>query len=421
MNKSKKYKKSKKSKKSNTSKASNTYKISKASKTSNTYKISKASKRLTILKGGKYVDEGAFGCVITPALPCSNKDKKLEKSVSKIIRDTRDDITNEMKISAILTKLDPDKKYYLTYKKYCYLNNIPKNRDDIVSVHYTDDDLTTFDIDDGQENKDEKACHLELSLNPINIIMEYGGYSLSSIMKTSRKITGTRATMHNMFIDNLRVYFKHLILGIVKMHNNRIVNRDIKQKNIMMMWNKETNNVAIRYIDFGLSNFLTTDFCHHISNINRDGTNIYISPDIHISAIIRKYRDHSEHYIFKKISHDINSYVKKALLKLNEKDIINNIDKNIAILIERIKYLYDNNKILPIYFGSSKNKFNGYIQKGDVYALGYSIFETLYYYSEIDVQKNKSLYNLLLHMIEFDPEKRYNAVQCLAHPYFQDV
>lgn len=381
----------------------------------------KTSKRLNILEGGKYVDEGAFGCVIKPALPCSKKDKKLDKTVSKIIRDTRDDITNELKISSILNKLDPDKKYYLTHKKYCYINNIPKNRDDIVSVHYTDEELTKYEIDSGQGIKDKKVCDLELSLNPINIIMEYGGYSLSSIMKTSRKITGTRATMHNMFINNLQVYFKHLILGIVKMHNNRIVNRDIKQKNIMMMWTKETNNVALRYIDFGLSNLLTTEFCQHVSNINRDGTNIYISPDIHITAIIRKYSDHSDHYIFKKISHDINSYVKKALLKLNEKNTLINIDKNINILIERIKYLYDNNKILPIFFGSSKNKFNGYIQKGDVYALGYSIFETLYYYSEIDVQKNKSLYDLLLHMIAIDPEKRYNAVQCLAHPYFQDV
>ena len=256
----------------------------------------KTSKRLNILEGGKYVDEGAFGCVIKPALPCSKKDKKLDKTVSKIIRDTRDDITNELKISSILNKLDPDKKYYLTHKKYCYINNIPKNRDDIVSVHYTDEELTKYEIDSGQGIKDKKVCDLELSLNPINIIMEYGGYSLSSIMKTSRKITGTRATMHNMFINNLQVYFKHLILGIVKMHNNRIVNRDIKQKNIMMMWTKETNNVALRYIDFGLSNLLTTEFCQHVSNINRDGTNIYISPDIHITAIIRKYSDHSDHY-----------------------------------------------------------------------------------------------------------------------------
>jgi len=367
------------------------------------------------LRGGKYVDEGGFGCVVTPAIPCSHKDKNLERYVSKI---SREDITNEIKISSILAKLDPTKKYYLTHNKYCYINNIPDNRDNVVSVHYTDEDLTKFDIDPGQEKKDKKACYVELDLKPINIIMEHGGYSLSSIMKTNRKSKGTRALMHQMFIDNLRPNFKHLILGVVKMHNNRIVNRDIKQKNIMMNWNKETNEVALRYIDFGLSEFLTTEFCRHVSNINRHGTPYYISPEVHIAHILRKYSSRSEHYILKKIISEIHSHVKKALLKINEPELYGSLDNNTKILYEKIKHLYDNDRILPIHFGSEKNKFNGYIQKCDVYALGLSIFETLYVYSEINVRQNTKLYDLLIHMLAFDPDKRYNAVQCLSHPYF---
>lgn len=376
----------------------------------------------SILSGGKYIDEGGFGCVISPALACSHKDKNLSKSVSKILRDSRDDITNELQISSILHKLDPNNKYYITYDKYCYIKNIPEDRTDIISVHYTDDKLTEFEIEGEIEGKlkkkDKKYCDVELSLNPINLIMKYGGYSLSSVMKTNHKNKGTRAIMHIMFINNLRHYFKHLILGVVKMHNNRIVNRDIKQKNIMMNLNKETNEVAVKYIDFGLSEFLTTEFCQHISNINRNGTPSYISPDVHITYILRKYSSLSEHYIKKKILHEIHSTVKKALLKINEKELLGNLDNNIIALYEKIKNLYNNNKILPIYFGSEKNKFNGYVQKCDIYALAYSIFETLYIYSEINVQQHTQLYDLLIHMIAFDPDKRYNAVQCLSHPYF---
>jgi len=375
-----------------------------------------------MLRGGKYVDEGGFGCVITPALACSHKDKNLDKSVSKILRDSREDITNELQISSILRKLDPNHKYYITYDKYCYINSIPEDRDDIVSVHYTDDKLTEFELEGEIEGKlmkpkAKKYCDVELSLNPINIIMKHGGYSLSSVMKVSRKSKGTRAIMHQMFIDNLRPYFKHLILGVVKMHNNRIVNRDIKQKNIMMNLNKETNEIAIKYIDFGLSEFLTTEFCQHISNINRNGTPTYISPDVHIAYILRKYSSRSEHYISKKILHEIHSTVKKALIKINEKELLGNLDNNILALYEKIKNLYDNNKILPIYFGSDKNKFNGYVQKCDVYSLGYSIFETLYVYSEVNVRQHPQLYDLLIHMMALDPDKRYNAVQCLSHPY----
>ena len=42
----------------------------------------------------------------------------------------------------------------------------------------------------------------------------------------------------------------------------------------------------------------------------------------------------------------------------------------------------------------------------------------LFVYSDIDISANSQLYDLLLHMITFDPDKRYNAVQCLSHPYF---
>lgn len=365
--------------------------------------------------GGKFVDEGGFGCVVSPALACSQKDKNLDKSVSKL---TQEDISNEIKISSILRKLDPNKKYYLTSDKYCYLNNIPEDREDIVSVHFTDEDLTKFEVEPGQEHKDKKACAVELALRPVNIIMEHGGYSLSSIMKTNRKSKGTRPLMHQMFVDNLKPYFKHLILGIVKMHNNRIVNRDIKQRNIMMNWNKEDNTVKIRYIDFGLSEFLTSEYCQHISHINRNGTPVYIPPEVHIAYILRKYNSRSEHYITKKVLTEINHYVKKAFNKIDEKGLLGNLDKNAITLYEKIKSLFDNKKILPIYFGSDKNKFNGYIQKADVYALGYSIFETLYVYSEIDVRQNDKLYDLLIHMITIDPDKRYNAIQCLSHPYF---
>jgi serine/threonine protein kinase len=380
-------------------------------------KTFKTNKFISKMQGGKYIDKGGFGCVVSPAVPCSHKDKNMDKLVSKI---TNEDVTNEIKIMSILRKLDPTKKYYLTTEKYCYMNTIPENRNDIVNVRFIDDKFSKFEIEPDQEKKDKNACAVELSLHPVNMIMEYGGYSLSSIMKINRKSKGTRALMHQMFIDNLQTYFKHLILGIVKMHNNRIVNRDIKQRNIMMNWNKENNSVAIRYIDFGLSEFLTTDFCQHINNINRNGTSIYIAPEIHIATIIRKYNSRSESYITRKIISEINSSIRKALTKINQHELLANLDKNIFILYEKIKKLFDNNKILSIYFGTDKNKFNGYIQKNDVYALGYSIFETLYIYSEIDIHKNTNLYDLLMHMIALDPDKRYNAVQCLSHPFFQN-
>jgi serine/threonine protein kinase len=368
--------------------------------------------------GGKFIDKGGFGCVITPALKCSNKDKNMDKMVSKIIRNADSDITNELKISNILKKLDPTKKYYITFDKYCYINKIPEDRNDLISVHYTDSDMSNFEIEEGQSFKDKNACDIELSLKPLNLIMEYGGYNLSSIIKSNLKIPNTKSKMHALFIDNLPIYFKHLILGIVKMHFNRIVNRDIKPKNIMMNWNKETNQVLIRYIDFGLSDLLTNDFCNDINNIKNKGTPTYIAPELMITYILKKYYDRSENYILKKIHHEIEENVKYSITRINEKELLGNLNENINNLYLKIKSLYEDEKILPIYFGTNKNKFNGYTQKADIYALGLSIFLAIYTYSNIDVRKDNKLYDLLIHMIAFDPDKRYNAVQCLAHPYF---
>ena len=101
--------------------------------------------------------------------------------------------------------------------------------------------------------------------------------------------------------------------------------------------------------------------------------------------------------------------------------MISKMNSNIELLYKKIKGHYENNRILDIYFGSETNKFNGYIQKADVYALGLSIYETLYKYSNINVKKHIQLYDLLLHMIDINPDKRYNIIQCLSHQYFKEI
>jgi serine/threonine protein kinase len=69
------------------------------------------------------------------------------------------------------------------------------------------------------------------------------------------------------------------------------------------------------------------------------------------------------------------------------------------------------------YFGT--NKYDGYLQKSDIYGLGINIYKSLYYYNKIDIQrKYPQLYDLLMNMIKFDPDERYNVLQCLNHPYF---
>ena len=101
--------------------------------------------------------------------------------------------------------------------------------------------------------------------------------------------------------------------------------------------------------------------------------------------------------------------------------MLSNLQENINALIKKIQYLIDNNKLLDKYFGTNTTQlYNGYLQKADVYALGITIFDTLQLkkHSTVDVRENKLLYDLLLKMIDIDPDKRYNVIQCINHPYF---
>lgn len=374
-----------------------------------------------IMSGGKYIDRGGFGCVVSPALACNYKDKpaELDKMVSKILKESTSDVYNELKISSVLNKLDPIRKYYITYLKYCPITQIPDDRPDIVSVHYTNEKHSKYTLAAGQKGKDKKVCDVELSMRPLNIILPFAGYSLSKVMKTPIKSSGTRAIMHRLFIENIKPYFKHLILGLVKMHNNRIVNRDVKQKNIMLNWDKKTNEMQVRYIDFGLSDFLTSDFCADLSNISSKGTPYYKAPELAVAYYIRKYiTTRADQYIIRKITDDLEHHFRRAIMEINERELLGNLQANISAIYAKIKSIWDT-KISSAYFGTDKNKFNGYVQKADIYALGLSIFETLYKYSNIPVRNDPQLYDLLIHMIAFDPDKRFNGIQCLAHPYFR--
>lgn len=369
--------------------------------------------------GGKFIGKGGFGCVVAPALKCSKKDKYTDMMVSKVIPTHDIHYSNELKISQVLKKIDPARKYYLTFEKYCFINQIPDDRRDFINVHYLNDELTKWEVVEGQPEKDKNACRLELALKPLNLIMDYGGYSLTDIGAVSMKLQGTKAKMHQLFIDNLASNVKHLVLGLVKMHFNRIVNRDIKLRNIMMSFNKETKQVQLRYIDFGLSNLLTTEFCSDANNIRTAGTPNYIAPELYTASVVNRYRERSSTYQLQKITRDLDANFKHSIMRINERELLGNYRENIQSLHHKIHELHKTEKLLPAYFGTDKNKFNGFLQKADVYALGLAIFILLYVYSDYDVRGNAELYDLLIHMIAMDPDKRYNAVQCLSHPFLQ--
>ena len=435
------------------------------------------------LKGGEFLGSGSYGCVITPPLPCKssklslntfktkNKSKKVTNKshmstyVSKIIKYGDEDSYNELNMSSKIKKLDPKQNFFITYESVCKIKKVPNNRNNTEQVKYRNHSLTKYDVinqtgsikysvlNNTDKNKPETKCLIDTRLNPMNIIMPFGGYDLFNLKykindmnkefkKTHSEQSSLFIKTYNMVSKSFKEYFKHLVIGLYKLHKSRFVNCDIKVENIMANYNTKTKKIDIRFIDFGFSEHLTPEYCTHYSNIKNFGTTQLLSPEIFITNILYKYlyknskiinnRVINSKTINSKIINSINENVKEMYLSLNENDYVYKLynkykEKDIeylpiiANLYNDILNQFNNNTVLNNYFGiNNVNSLNGYLQKSDVYALGCSMYEYLVVdYKIIDVKKNMLLHNLLKNMIHPDPNKRFNILQCLKHKYFQ--
>ena len=414
----------------------------------------KKRRTITLMKGGKFLGEGSYGCVVSPALSCkaamlkynhnTNKTRKSMKSdsnnnkktVSKIILTPNDDIKDEIIISNKLKSIDPQQKYFITINEYCKIKNVPQDRSNIARVKYVGD-ISGYYQKLEKKDLDKKYCPIDLAKNPLNLVMPHGGYDLIDISNainyyglsdkymTSDKYKKLDIAIKNKLMigrklfKNLKKCIKNLLTGLYKMHQNRIVNRDIKEENIIANYNENTKQVEIRYIDYGLSDQLTTEFCKDANNIELKGTYDLIASEIFITYYLNKYYKYgySDNYIMGKINKDIQSYVKKQLKSLNiDRTELYNIVRQ---LYSKIKGEFINKTILQKYFGINDH-LNGYLQKGDIYTLGISLYEFLDSYTNvIDIKKDLRLYDLLTKMIDLNPDTRYNSLQCLNHPYFK--
>ena len=428
-------------------------------------------KKNKTLKGGRYIGEGSYGCVIAPSIPCEvkksklksklkNKDKTkkskfnlqniekiqnvhiIKNTVSKIIINPNEDTTKELYISKQLKHIDPDQKYFITYEDTCVLKKIPNDRSNSIRVKYTNNDIDDY-IELENKKTDTEHCKIDLSLKPRNIVMQFGGYDLNELvnidiskvfkkmqLKKINEIELHMITTYKSIFEQFKMCFKNLLTGLYKIHQLHIVNKDIKLENILANYNNKTGKVQMRFIDFGFSIKITPEYASHYSNFDDfAGTPEYMPPELYIVDVLYDYYNKkNDSYILKKIRAKINETTKEMLIELKQDKYINELNEIIHSLIKQIKNEFDTKKVLSKYYGTNDNKINGYLQKSDIYALGITMYKLLNisnhdnhhnkYFKTINVNNELKLNNLLKNMINPDPNKRYNILECLRHPYF---
>jgi len=184
-----------------------------------------------MVKGGKVIGEGSYGCVNKPSLHCLNdlnKEIHYKDYVSKIMKTK--EAQAELKEFVVIGSYDPENEYHLGTPILCQ----PKLTDKII-------------------NKEISKCKYikssEVKAKPDDykiLLIKFGGPDLKNLCNTElKKYLSTRAKLKT---DRFWLEVHRLLMGLKFFRDNGLVHNDIKPQNIL--FNMKTGKLV--FIDFGL-------------------------------------------------------------------------------------------------------------------------------------------------------------------------
>lgn len=381
-------------------------------------------------RGGAKIGYGTYGCVVKPHIKCfiepnNNKKDIVRDLVSKIVNDEDDELAKtELKIYKAIKKIDPKNKYFITFNNICYLKkNYILDRNDINVVNDTKTKRLNYNA---KHNSNESNCAVDFTKKPINIIMMDGGSDLFDIMLNKKNLF---TDVIYLLYSDLKNILTHLLEGIKLLHENHMVHLDIKPKNIML---KTVDDISLnaRYIDYGFTVNLK-DILKRKRDLKGNGTPGYKSVELLLfKEIFRRKREQMKDTYNKKDKNKVpHNLVVQCFNKLKDLLYKKRVSINLKVdkkdsdeLMKIINNLYS----LPSYDYiidkfSNIRSLNSYLCKTDIYALGITFSDLRYHLLLNKVINNYDelglLNDLIDNMIQLNPDKRYNIIQCLQHPY----
>jgi len=202
-------------------------------------RLSPNTRRRTIIKGGKVIDSGGFGCIFSPELRCknSNNNNNSSKLVTKLMKTkyAKSEYEEIIKYKPMLQKIS-------NYTKYFLIDGFSLCKPDKLNH----DDLIGFDEKCGAlTKKNITSKNVNESLDELTgINMPYGGINVNNYIEKHGDDPEKIINLNKSLIELLKN-------GIIPMNNHNVFNCDIKSNNILVSY--ENDKIFTRIIDWGLS------------------------------------------------------------------------------------------------------------------------------------------------------------------------
>ena len=197
-----------------------------------------------ILKGGKVIASGGFGCIFKPALKCKGKDERAKDGITKLMKKKYTARENEsiMKYKKLLDKIP-------NYSKYFLIDGFTTCEPDTL----VEEDLENFDKKCSALKKmDITSKNVNASLDKLTALnMPYGGVDVGDYIENVNVDFKKMVDLNNALINLL-------VNGIIPMNQAHVLHCDIKEANILVK-EEENGAVATRLIDWGLSTTYTAE------------------------------------------------------------------------------------------------------------------------------------------------------------------
>jgi len=342
--------------------------------------MSKNKQKTTI----KYINNGTYGCVLRPAIPCDSVSKSDTNTVSKIFK-TSESIKKEHKENVRISKLiDPESIFTVAELDSCIIDLLQIPEKEFIKCK-------NFSV---QELKRKKHPQL---------IYEYGGNDLN--------VASTISSFKDIFIG-----METIFIGLKSLESHKYAHMDIKPANIV--YNSENKKVSL--IDFGL----LTDFSKVYT---RSKTNIleykypYYPPEFAACYNFFQNTDKKKaNYV--NINNNFielyDSYIKLITIYNAHQLIQTTFDK----VFDSSKINSDFNQLDDMSNSKDFDKFcRRYANRIDVYSLGASLAKLMgicCYYGTLTNEDASSLplfyssvIKLIGDMLIIDPKKRLTPTQ----------